>query len=503
MRFQNSILFICLWLISIVGYAQKDRGYFQRLNQQYDPVRQEKEVLFSNPAFMSGYSIYSFSDFDAGYGQHKKKTYLLQEGNQSKGIQVKGSSFKRLKNNSVLWGEVVYQDKQHKGVQWNSSLDLDYIGPYVLADSTKGTNKYESYAFMGGVAKQVSNWRFGAEMSYKAQMAHRDRDPRPKATTSDLKLKAGIAYNLYKDIEIGTFAELTSYKQSTDVKFFNQTGRASLYQMTGLGEYSFYFSNKTQDAHYNYNGIHTGVSIVSHEDIDFGLVGYFTHGKLDKQVSSQYDINRLENKQWSIDAFKGFTIGRHRLLAHVVFSFFKREGTDILYTNIDTNLDKLMERKAYKKSIDYSEFSVMYQWEGQRDFVSFKPFYIYQKEQESMLLLDRNQSFTYGVIGGMGEYRRMLSSKSVLTLSTSVQHRAIIQANNQLNTDLMKPSIGQWLESDYLLKSSNCISSNLSVRYDHQLASKLGLYTLVEYQQEKYSEFPVNQYMGVRLGITF
>lgn len=125
--------------------------------------------------------------------------YQLQKGSGIEGIELTASSFKKLNNNRSIWGNVTYQNNAQKNIQWNNNLDLDLIGPYVIADSTKGSMKYEAYEFLGGYAKQIDHFSFALEVAYQAHLGYKSKDPRPKNISSNITIKGGAGYEFTQD----------------------------------------------------------------------------------------------------------------------------------------------------------------------------------------------------------------------------------------------------------------------------------------------------------------
>ncbi|MEK6495483.1 DUF6850 family outer membrane beta-barrel protein, partial [Myroides odoratimimus] len=286
---------------------------------------------------MSDYSSLSFSDFQASYQYQQNKAYLLEQGSKQSGLQVNGKSYKHLTNNKAIWGEVVYKNQRQYDKQWNSTLDPQYIGPYTLADSSKGNNKYESYQFSGGIVKTKGKFDFGIDLFYLAQMSHRERDPRPKSTSSDLRLKAGVAYNLFKDFKLGAFAQVLTYKQTTSVIFFSEVARADLYQMNGLGDYNFYFSAKSSQAKYTSDTYQTGLSLSSLKEGDFTVGVIFGQRNLTKvasTINANHDTNKLKHNEWSLYLNKGFSFDQHRIVANISYDKLDKKGSSILYSNV-------------------------------------------------------------------------------------------------------------------------------------------------------------------------
>ena len=70
----------------------------------------------------------------------------------------------------------------------------------------------EQYVFTGGFAKQWQRLHWGISLNYQAELASRDKDPRPKDITSQLQLQSGFMWKvmLWKMGVYGTFVKYTN-----------------------------------------------------------------------------------------------------------------------------------------------------------------------------------------------------------------------------------------------------------------------------------------------------
>lgn len=504
---KNIIFSLFLTILCVPSLkAQDSLSFTNKIQHQYDIERALKHRVYYNPALMSDYSPLSFSDFQASYQHQKDKAYLLEQGNQQSGLQVKGKSYKRLTNNKAIWGEVVYNNLKQYEVQWNSTLDPQYVGPYTLADSSKGTNKYESYQFSGGVTKTLGRFDLGIDLFYLAQMSHRERDPRPKSTSSDLRLKAGMAYSLFKDYKLGAFAQVLTYKQTTSVIFFSEVARADLYQMNGLGDYNFYFSNKSDKARYSQSAYHTGLSFSSLKEGDFALGVQLGQSNLTKAASTtnaNHDINKLKQNELTLYVNKGITIDEHRVVAQITYDKLDKKGSSILYSNVGNEFSKILESQNYKHKTERIKAQMLYQVKLKEDLLSVIPSYSLEDVKESTLDSKKNRDFKYGIWALQTRYIKPLSSKDILTLSVGLQKRGVNKSSYTLGDANIRPSIKEWLDSDYTIYSSEFLCYNASLRYDQKISPTIGGYLKLNYNNLKYKSHKANSFIGFTAGITF
>ena len=181
MKLQNTLFSFFILTFGLTNLkAQDSIRLFPKIEQQYSVERQLKNNFYYNPASMSGYSNFSFTDFSIGYENEKRNIYRPHEGSGQKGLSLKVTSYKKQNDHRSIWGSARYQNLNLSSVKWNENLDFDRIAPYSIADSAGGDTKLERYQFSGGISQKINRWTFGLEASYLAQLGSRNRDPRQK-----------------------------------------------------------------------------------------------------------------------------------------------------------------------------------------------------------------------------------------------------------------------------------------------------------------------------------
>ena len=497
--------FNCLFL-----QAQDTLSLFQTLEQQLPPETTFKQDFYYNPANMSDYSILSRSYFETLYQDEKRQKHLLQEGSNWNGIEIKANSFQKLQNNNTIWGSISYKNQTQREVQWNNNIDYERVAPYVFADSTKGTNKFEGYAFEGGLSKKYNKLQIGAQLGYKAHMNYRDRDPRPKSVSSDMSLKLGANYPLYNELRIGISGDITKYIQNIDVKFANETEQARLYQMTGLGTWNYYFSTRSTRAVYESFGYRTGIYLSNKNARDFAFTATYGKYQLNKNVmysgssnSDGYEINKLDHQVLSLTGLKFYYLDQHQLGLKVKYEVNKKTGADILYTNNEEYLQKLTEKKRYLWENFETSFEVLYNYKATKYSINVIPSFIIQKTEETLKEVNNSQQFIYHHFGLQVQYSQELKKNSSLSFSPFINYRNVVKADKEFNTKQTSQAIHDWIENDFNFLSSNIMNLGTSLRYDIQLPKLPALYTRIEATYTLFEENKHNQYYGIALGATF
>lgn len=492
--------------------AQDSLSTYQRMILQQQSEQAFKKEYYYNPVHKLGYSNFSFSDILVNQSKEKKERYKLQEGSGKEGIEIAASSFKKLSNDRSIWGNVVYQNNSQKNIQWNANLDLDIIAPYVMADSTKGSMKYEAYEFLGGYAQKIKKFSFALEVAYQAHLGFKNKDPRPKNISSNITIKGGIGYELTQQWTAGAYALYTNYTQNTDVTFVNQTQKAALYQMNGLGTWNRYFSGKSTGTNFESNGYEYGLNL-ENKALDFSIgftKGSTTLKKFFKGVnlsnsSGDAEGNRLESDYYSIFALKFFQINEHRIGLKYNYSQKDKEGIEVYYTDNETNLGlvKLLEKKMFLAKESSHVVEGMYEVNFPKSRLVAKPFWKYQKNTERLNEFNSKQNFTSNYYGLNLSYTQALSPSSTIEIAPAFTYRNTNQATHQYNLLQSKQAIEDWLMNDFDYFTANYLAWGTTVKYAIEKVKNAPMFISITYNQVDFKKNKQNNYLGVTIGVTF
>ncbi|UVD78692.1 hypothetical protein NWE55_11240 [Myroides albus] len=506
MKLSNQKIVLAIFFLVVNMFAQENRDFFSRLDEQYSLEKTLQKPIYYNPAFMSDYSIYSFSDFQINYNQHKKDDYLLQEGGKEKGFAVQGKSYKKLSKGQNVWGEVAYRNFDIYDVQWNLNVDKDKIEPYFIADSSKGDRKYEVYFFKGGYVKSFSKIDVGTEFSYEAKMGYGQSDPRPKSTSSDLKLNVGASYKLNIPYKVGLYAQVEKYNQDSSIDFASLIEKSTIYQMTGFSDFNSYFSYNSMNAIYYGYTYKVGGSFKQFEKNNLYAGFAISSNKLHKAVtlSTDYDINRLETNAYQLSFSKFFDFDNHRLGILFNQTHQQKDGYDIYYTNNKEILTKLLGKKQYKYKIDNSRFDILYTYKMNRATLSLNGVYELEKVSESKEESPLFKKITAHHFGLVASYNYKVNNRDNLMFTASVFQRKVSHSKAKLYVDnTTKESLRNWLDNDFKVVSNDYQNAKMSLRYNHQIDEVFGGFIGVDYNYLNYSDLGANNSYSLRVGITF
>lgn len=502
------ILSCCLNINHI--QAQDSLNFFQREKSKASMELKFLDNYYENPANKVHYSSFSYSDLFAQLENKQEDLYQKQEGNNHKGMGIHAHSFQKLDSVTSIWGKASYVNQRQGGIQWNNSLDFDKIRPYVMADSTAATTKFQSYAFQGGYAKELNKWSLGASLGYQANMGYRTRDPRPKSISSTIDLKIGLGYDIYKNWSIDVYTLLSKYTQNTSVKFANEASQASLYQMQGLGTWNNYFSNKSSKVTFEELGYEIGFNIAQNKAKNFAVGASFGQYNLDKLVFSSMgineggdDINKLKKEQLKIHALKLFHWNQHQLGLRWQTNITNHMGIDILYSNNDKYLIRLMEKENYKFEDNSHTIEGFYSFTAPHYTLSITPYFKIQQTIEQLKETGVAQKFQYQFLGLTFDYYQKLNAKSALKLTPTFTYRNVSNSSNMLQTETRKESIQEWLKQDYKYNSTNYIHWGTSATYQFEPINFPMVYVTLDWNAIQFKTKENNQNINITIGVTF
>ncbi|WP_123942887.1 DUF6850 family outer membrane beta-barrel protein [Chryseobacterium sp. G0186] len=489
--------------------AQDSISLLKKIGNQYDTERDFKNNFFYNPASMSGYSSSSFSEFTVGYHSNDKKIYRQQLGNGDKGLTVEAKSFQKLKPNRYVWGQASYQNLKTGLVQWNESLDYDRVAPYITTDSAGGKLNIERYQFSGGYLQKWNRWTAAGEVSYLAQMGFRAKDPRLKSTTSDLRIKAGLNYNIFREYEIGVFGEFNKYSQNSSLTFQSLLGRPYVYQMTGFGFSNYLFNGSanpnTTFEEFSYKG---GVQIANKQGKDFYLQAVWgKSNNIKSYVNSPssnlfYDLSDLENKTIEVEGAKFLSINeKNRIGLLANFTSSVKTGSEYGYSLNTSSLTQIFKRKSYRKEDHITAVKGFYQYHQEKFSITATPFFAYEEIKERRLYPNSGQKFVYSYFGINADYKQQIKENQVLTVQPYFSKRIVNKTIYALTT-VGNTAVDAWILEDYNFQASDITTLGASVRYDFKLEKLPAFFVGAQYQSQNIQK-KNNNFICVRIGITF
>ena len=262
---------------------------------------QVNDDIFFNPAMKSYQDRALQTEVSVGYDyRHASTPIRLEQGTGHSRAFADVDAFLR-KGKTTLWGEASYSNGSTRNIQFCETSDFELLYPYLMADTVGGKSKQERYHFLGGFSYPLGRWNVAAEGSYDALMEYRTRDPRPKNLSGDLKASIAASYRLGNPRDgyvLGLALDARKYKQTNEVKLYNEVSVPTLYHLTGLGYDYYRFRGMNTSTYYKGYGV-GGV-------VDWSRVngrGWFAHAEygyldIDKIISTLNELPMANIKEY-------------------------------------------------------------------------------------------------------------------------------------------------------------------------------------------------------------
>ena len=482
-------------------WGQVPDTLYRNLKNEYG-VRNFVRSITKNPSLMSSWGKYSFSTVEAHYGKSENEAYAKQFPSGAEGFGVRAESFLRYKNGKRLWGSASYQNQKEKDLHWNESIDRTLIYPYFTADSIGGDMQTERYAFAGGYLKHYKRFGWGATLNYAAELASRNRDPRPKNISSDLRIKAGGALRDFHHLTLALHGSFEKYTQSNDLKFFSEMGQPPVYHLNGLGYYNNLLKGNHLRGIYDGYGYGAGAQVVNQRG-DWYLAVDYGHLQVEKYIPDENNVvaSTLVNSQWNAEITKLFHKKSYAYGLKLSYSDRQKAGIEPLLSARNSNgAEVLSTHKNYTlKAADY-RLSLIFISEGESQLL-ISPYVSYQTHREDYTLIESFEHFSYLAAGLHLSYTQAFQRKHYLCYILDWLSRRTLSKEYLLRNDSQR-SLSQMLADNAQYLSSDEHRLTLGIEYNHRLHDNLSLFTRVG---SAIALFPkrVNYLHNLSIGIHF
>lgn len=472
------IFLILIVFCSSVALAQDNEWTFDKLKQEYQINRFYSKV-FKNPALMSDFGKYKFSELKATYSNIEEEANLVQKPNKQNSFGLLVSSFYPTDSTTTLWGNARYVNSNQKNIVWNESIDYDLIYPYFTADSIGGNLKNESYNFLGGYVKSYKKVSIGAQMSYNATLASRSKDPRVKNISSNLKLKLGLNVKNFLGRNLGFYGGYQKYTQSNSIRFFSEISNPPVYHLNGLGYFNNLLRGTKLEVFYDGFGYSFGMVSTPTKNKNLWITLDFNSLKIEKflneQISTQ--ISNLENQNLNFGITKLFSIKENIL--GVKFNYIKdtRIGIESVISgrNGTVGLAVIAQNRNYNLKNTVFKLSGIFYRDNTSSVLSIMPYISYQKYKEDYYLIRSFQYFNYLEHGIQSNYVKNLGNSSFLTFDVSANYKTTLN-NQSLLRDDSEVSLSAMLQTNNQLLRSNLFNTNIGVEFSHNIKKDLNLF---------------------------
>lgn len=241
--------------------AQDSTGITRRIEAHDSRLRSIGSGLWENPALRPFEQQYDYTTVGIGFDTRREnKATVTQAGKGYDRADFAATTYIH-HGKATLWGDGGYSTGRRLQPVWNEVADAGLLYPYLTADDIGGNMQEETYRFAGGYAEYDGKCAWGVTVGYTAGHHWRAADPRPRNVTGRLDIAAGLGMRIATGYVLAASGEFMKYKQTSDIDFKSELGRATIYHLTGLGTDYVRFRGNGMTTHYDGNryGIRLGL----------------------------------------------------------------------------------------------------------------------------------------------------------------------------------------------------------------------------------------------------
>jgi len=466
LRYLSIVVFVAL-LFQKLQAQDSLSTHYQGIRERVDQIHSLRNNLYQNPSLRPFQYQYSLTPVDISYRSEKKDLYNFQEGSGIKGFRFNTDSYQKdAFPNITLWGKASYENIKLQDLKFNESSDFDIVFPYVTADSVGGDLNSEIYQFAGGIAKEIGKWTLAGEAGYRANLAHRKKDPRPENNTSDINAKVGASYQFIENYIVGANIGFNFYKQRNTLTFVAVTGRPAIFHFNGLASFNSLLSGSTENTGailYESKGLNAQFTIApKNENGLFLELGINQHNGFRTLAYSTASANDWTDQIFNakLGYFQSKDNVRYGAIAKVDLQ--TRKGTEGLFNNDggNTGYAKISEISSYR----YYNFNYNLEaFVGMKDW-SIKPYATFTQIKEQYLNPFREQSADIVKVGVQGQYLVDLK-EGLFGISLNLQKQKVLNKNSVFNIN-QGTALESLLMQNYSYLTSEPFSIAGELRYD-------------------------------------
>lgn len=273
--------FMSIAVVAVGTAAERGDSLSGRIYEHNSKLIGLRGEVYANPAMQSLHFNSSLTSLAIGYSHSSATRPVRLEYGDGHDYGFGDIKAYLHKGKATIWGNARYYNGLFRNIQFCETSDFETVSPFVMADTVGGDSRREFYHFLGGFSYPVGKFNVGAEGEYTAMLEYRTRDPRPKNLTGDLRAKFGVSYDIDTNHMAGVAVTARKYKQTNEVKLYNEVSVPTIYHYTGLGTDYYRFRGVNTSTYYK--GYSAGA-----------MLDYTTKGNNGAFASAGYEFTKIE-----------------------------------------------------------------------------------------------------------------------------------------------------------------------------------------------------------------
>lgn len=434
----------------------------------------------------------------------------VQEGNGHNLYRLEADSYYKLSDKTTVWGDASFTAGVIKNVSWAGCIDYSLLAPYMLGDDTGGNLTCQRYIFGGGWARNYRLWTVGVSAEYRAETAHRSRDPRVRDIASDLTITVGVGHTISSNYTLALDASLRVYHQDCDIDYYNPANTIMTRPMTGLGSvYTRFDNNMCNSSGHNLNGYGAALSLVPvHHGDGLSTRVSFISNKASMVLRGFNNITLAETLTRDLDFAASWHFGSQRtvsLFPTLKANLSDRKGTENLFgMSSGSSYEKVGSRSNYIHRIFTASISVPVEWklDGLKLRLTATPSVAYLSDDEKLLEPSRRLQVDHRLASLLLAAISRPGSNTSLTAGVEGRIRsASAKTPSWGNLDLTTP-LGQSVKSNYDMLSAHTRSISAHAVMSQAISGKI-LSLRIRYIRAVYHSLGHNDSASLTLSLTF
>lgn len=509
MNMSSRLSFILILLACyLTGRAEDSIPPTERIRIYFSPGENFASQIYRNPAINYYFRNITFSELSLGWKHEKaNKSLILQKGNGDESLMFNASSYLSLKKNSKVWGKAHFYSGKKKDITYNESSDLDIVYPYISADTLGGNLTYEEYFFAGGYAQDTRKTVWGIYADYRALMEYRRVDPRPKNTTSDLNVSAGITLKTKSRYSGGIALHVRKYKQTNLIKFFSELGGIKIFHSSGLGMDYNRFSGNNTNSYYKGWGYGSSLSLFPKTKQGIFITASYDYFTFEKIISdlNELPLNQLNENNGAIEMGYRFKRENQEWSVKLRGKLLSKEGIENLFGDAASNIyPQIGEAQQFTLQNYHITLETTY---GRRSQNKRYQWFILPRlgmNNIEMKYADPHRLIKLCHLSGGVKFRlSAVYKKSIFQFHLEGEYNYTYDSELQLTEIEEKQKMLYPLQINYSNLSGNGKNGSASIRWDHPVARDKGIFISFYYSKHLHANSIHNDGVRIKGGLTF
>ncbi len=496
----------CLLATLSLQAAAPDSTHVLERVAEYRTLRTDFHRLpYANPALMWRRHATSLTEVETGaHFRHEDRPVVMQQGDGHRLATVGVRSFANRAEGS-LWGEAGYSNGTYTNLKWNETSDFALLYPYVMGDSVGGDLRSEQYRFQGGYAGRAGRIVWGAEAAYRATLAYRQVDPRPRNIAARLQAALGAAWDGWTRYRLGLSVHASKYKQENNIKFYNEQGSPALYHFTGLGIDYYRFRGERKETYYKGYTLGASLDLLPRDGSGWAATVAWRRFQFEKIISSLNELPMAEVVEYVGQAETGYTChqGDRSWGVRADATLLHRAGTENLFGTPANNIYPLIaSARQYARRVTAGTLVAYYERKTPGSWAwAVQPRLSLCRQTEAYASPARQMAATHFTthltLQGSKQWNGVL-----LTAGLSGEWTASLHPSLQLEAGAQGAGL-EALYNNFAALSASRGDAGAHVRADFAIRSRCSLYLAARYTYACYTDGNLAHSATAVLGVAF